>query len=51
MLRGRKNLLHVNKKKQKNFVDSGPYAPVRRPCIPIFSNKGFLLLFFKQDAS
>jgi len=36
-LSGRKNLLFVNKKKQKNFLG--------------FLRKSFLLLFFKKDAS
>jgi len=37
----------VNKKKQKNFVNWS--SPIRGRCAP--SDKGFLLLFFKKDAS
>ena len=44
-LRYGKNLLFVNKKKQKNFVNLElGYG------VPVLSNKSFLLLFFKKEA-
>ena len=43
----RKKLLLVNKKKQKNFVNGSAPAGVGA----FQSDKSFLLLFFKKDAS
>ena len=45
------SLLFVNKKKQKNFVNYDFHVPACRRWIPVHSNKSFLLLFFKKDAS
>jgi hypothetical protein len=42
-----KDLLFVNKKKQKNFVSLGPGVT----CAPSQTYKSFLLLFFKKEDS
>jgi len=50
-LKHKESLLFVNKKKQKNFVNLG-FARTGLPTvIPVHSNKSFLLVFFKKDAS
>jgi len=46
----RKNLLLVDKKKQKNFVNLELEYSLFRLCVPALLNRSFLLLFFKQEA-
>jgi len=46
----RKNLLFVNKKKQKNFVNLVfGLAPAYELCVPILLNKSFCFFFQKED--
>jgi len=47
-LKQRKNLLLVNKKKQKNFVNLKGGCKFSEFCIPNLLNKSFLLFFFKK---
>jgi hypothetical protein len=45
-----KALLFVNKKKQKNFIDSGARALAKiSPTGSVLRRKSFLVLFFKKE--